>query len=221
MKSIDTYYNGNYHRSRLEARWAHFFKILGVPYVYEPEGFKSDKGEMYLPDFYLPETWVRNKEKGVYLEIKPENYDRDVIPAFTWFQRPLILFCGPPAHNIWDSPYWADSPYDVLGRPSGYEGGFEHSFWDTPIIDEEILELLDDCMGWDNYMLFWRCSECGATKIEFSEGNYDYCPNETCREKRSGEFGYRDKQLNKLSLIEAAVSAQKIRFEHLKSKSIY
>lgn len=28
---------------------------------------------------------------------------------------------------------------------------------------------------WDNYMAFRLCSECNQSKIEFMEGNYDYC----------------------------------------------
>ena len=102
MKSIDTFYNGNFFRSRLEARWAAFFDYLGVKYEYEPEGFKSENGECYLPDFYLPDTYLRGRDgKGVYIEIKPISYDNNTIPAAEWFDRNLVLFKGFPAEHNW------------------------------------------------------------------------------------------------------------------------
>ena len=59
IKVIETKYNGYHFRSRLEARWAVFFDVLGIIYEYEKEGFKFD-GNKYLPDFYLPndKLWV-------------------------------------------------------------------------------------------------------------------------------------------------------------------
>ena len=54
IKAIETHYNGNRFRSRLEARWAVFFDTMGIEYLYEPEGFKMQDGTCYLPDFYLP-----------------------------------------------------------------------------------------------------------------------------------------------------------------------
>lgn len=145
MKSIDTYYNGNYHRSRLEARWAVFFTELGIKYQYEPEGFRNGS-ENYLPDFFLPETYLRDKHhgKGVYIEIKPDIFEGSDIPQSKWFDKNLVLFKGTPEINIWDSD---------IGS-----GGFQLNPW------------------WDNCMLFWICYRCGVSKIEFWEGSYDCCP---------------------------------------------
>ncbi len=64
IKAIETTYNGHRFRSRLEARWAVFFRTLGVPYEYEPEGFDLGEGIWYLPDFWLP-------EQNCWAEIKP------------------------------------------------------------------------------------------------------------------------------------------------------
>ncbi len=68
VKAIQTKYNGFNFRSRLEARWARFFDLVGIKYEYELEGFEIPKpgGEghwKYLPDFFLPqtETWVEVK----------------------------------------------------------------------------------------------------------------------------------------------------------------
>lgn len=66
IKSIDTIYKGYKFRSRLEARWAYYFDLIGQPWQYEPEGFQFADGTKYLPDFYLPGL-------GCYLEIKPES----------------------------------------------------------------------------------------------------------------------------------------------------
>lgn len=62
MKAIETYFDGRRFRSRLEARWACFFKSLGLEYRYEPEGYELN-GHLYLPDFLLPEIplWVEVK----------------------------------------------------------------------------------------------------------------------------------------------------------------
>lgn len=68
IKSIDTFYNGNYFRSRLEARWAVFFDLAGIYYEYEPEGYELQNREKYLPDFYLPKY-------ECYVEVKPEHND--------------------------------------------------------------------------------------------------------------------------------------------------
>ena len=64
IKAIETYYKGYRFRSRLEARWAVFFDAAGIKYEYEPEGFETNEGTKYLPDFYLPEY-------DAYVEIKP------------------------------------------------------------------------------------------------------------------------------------------------------
>lgn len=62
LKPIETHYNGYRFRSRLEAKWAVFFDVLGLRYEYEREGFDLD-GRRYLPDFWLPEKdcWVEIK----------------------------------------------------------------------------------------------------------------------------------------------------------------
>lgn len=65
IKAIDTYHNGNYFRSRLEARWAVCFELFNIRYEYELEGFELENGNKYLPDFYLPAT-------NSYAEVKPE-----------------------------------------------------------------------------------------------------------------------------------------------------
>lgn len=72
MQAIDTFYKGYRFRSRLEARWAVVFDALGIDWVYEPEGYKLDNGECYLPDFYIPSA-------NAYIEIKGQEPTDDEI----------------------------------------------------------------------------------------------------------------------------------------------
>jgi hypothetical protein len=63
LQPIETYYAGHRFRSRTEARWAVFFKTLGLAYEYEAEGYRLSSGEPYLPDFWLSdlESWFEVK----------------------------------------------------------------------------------------------------------------------------------------------------------------
>jgi hypothetical protein len=64
IQAIETSYAGCRFRSRLEARWAHFFDTLGVRWEYEPQGYHvGEQRRPYLPDFCLSDlgTWVEVK----------------------------------------------------------------------------------------------------------------------------------------------------------------
>lgn len=65
LKPIETRFNGQKHRSRLEARWAVLFRELGVTYHYETEGYDLGAAGRYLPDFWLPDS-------ETFVEIKPQ-----------------------------------------------------------------------------------------------------------------------------------------------------
>ena len=63
VTAIQTEYAGCRFRSRLEARWAVVFDVLGLPWRYESEGFELSNGQRYLPDFFID---------GIgWIEIKP------------------------------------------------------------------------------------------------------------------------------------------------------
>jgi len=86
LKPIETKYRGYRFRSRLEARWAVFFDLLGLQWEYEPEGFKLPSGTVYLPDFkvYTPQG------KEIWYEVKPgsvKDYSK-----FTEFKGALDRF---------------------------------------------------------------------------------------------------------------------------------
>jgi hypothetical protein len=107
IPAIETSYNGYKFRSRLEARWARFFDVLGVKYEYEPEGFDLSKiphiGEYldpsdtwYLPDFWLP-------RQGCYMEIKPLLTPVDSTAITKCYllnsSKPVLITFGSPGLN--------------------------------------------------------------------------------------------------------------------------
>lgn len=60
IKAIPTVYNGRQYRSRLEARWAAFFDLVGWRYEYEPFDLPG-----WIPDFLLL------GKAPVLVEVKP------------------------------------------------------------------------------------------------------------------------------------------------------
>jgi hypothetical protein len=111
---LPAYFKGVKFRSRLEARWAYYFDLIGVEWDYEPQGFNLRSGN-YCPDFYVC---------GAFIEIKPYHFDFDprikehlneVITAI--FQcldltrltkSAAYVFCGPP-RPIMQSGYDSNS----------------------------------------------------------------------------------------------------------------
>ena len=92
MKVIETRFDGYRFRSRTEARWAVFFKIAGIRFEYEPQGFVLD-GIPYLPDFWLPDA-------EAWLEIKggdPTEVEIRLCEALSrQSKRQVLLASGPP-----------------------------------------------------------------------------------------------------------------------------
>lgn len=72
MKALPTKYNGYTFRSRTEARWAVFFTHMNWGWQYENQGYKLEKGGVYLPDF---EVRLSNLEEW-YVEVKPDNFNK-------------------------------------------------------------------------------------------------------------------------------------------------
>lgn len=101
MRALETLYNGVLYRSRLEARWAALFDVIGLEFRYESKQFMTSEG-MYLPDFYIPSV-------GMWIEIKPATEDgptreeilkmRDVADTE---RRVGFILCGfPGPENEW------------------------------------------------------------------------------------------------------------------------
>jgi hypothetical protein len=72
LQPIKTEYRGHLFRSRLEARWALFFDLIGVAWTYEGEGYELPGGR-YLPDFE-----INLARRGFcFFEVKPYQPDLD------------------------------------------------------------------------------------------------------------------------------------------------
>lgn len=120
LKAKQTYYNGYWFRSRLEARWAYFFDLIGIEYRYEYQGYELD-GISYLPDFWLTGRY------NLYVEIK--GYTPDALELekasrlATASERLVWLFVGDPFgpselcsfifHN-WEM--YKESPRDIMDK---------------------------------------------------------------------------------------------------------
>lgn len=72
LKAIETKYKGYRFRSRLEARWAVFFDLMGIRYEYEQEGIELSDGTAYLPDFFLLDFNCYFEVKRLGLQGTPE-----------------------------------------------------------------------------------------------------------------------------------------------------
>ncbi len=109
MKGVlSTTYNGIKFRSRTEARWAVFFDVLGIKYVYESEGYNL--GDFYyLPDFWLPDHDFFVEIKGVAPTI--DEAAKASEPA-DLTKKTVFIFCGTPRQpNPKNNSHYAESGY--------------------------------------------------------------------------------------------------------------
>ena len=70
IKAKPTEYSGVIFRSKLEAKWAMYFDLLGIEWIYEPDSFILESGDVYCPDFYL-------EGLEVFCEVKPYQQEDD------------------------------------------------------------------------------------------------------------------------------------------------
>lgn len=111
IKSIDTPYDGYLFRSRLEARWAVYFKHMDIDYSYEPVGVTLSDGSPYLPDFYFPELEVWAEVKATMLDAF--DYERVKQLALDTGKPVLILDGDPTARHYSMLIPEEDGNYDV------------------------------------------------------------------------------------------------------------
>ncbi len=89
LRSLSTRHLGLIFRSRLEARWAEYFKRLGVTWCYEPEGFVLPNGQGYCPDFFLPQL-------NCFAEVKPQGDDFHKARLLATTGKTVLLLEGLP-----------------------------------------------------------------------------------------------------------------------------
>jgi hypothetical protein len=191
--AIETVWDEYRFRSRLEARWAVFFKAARIRYIYEPECFRLSCGDLYLPDFYLPEVNMRTTEDkgGIYVEVKPSRPRSDELDYLFELSRitgkSVLLIEGMPAS--WESFFDAEG-----------EGHYECS-------------LKTDSMTWDVGMLFARCYRCLRVRVQHGWYQEPYEYRAYCEYcfKQSGEKSRCDAAHP--SLVHAVKVARSYRFD--------
>lgn len=144
MKAIPTQYGGVNFRSRLEARWAAFFDLLGWRWLYEATDLEG-----WIPDFTLLGT-----HSTTLVEVKPIEFGRDVefilaqveertdlqkavrhwkakADELGGFQEVLILGAYPPCLNCPRHPAigvlleeWGDYDLAILNEDDLYDFDF-------------------------------------------------------------------------------------------------
>lgn len=77
ISSLPSTYRGVIFRSRMEARWAAYFDILGICWIYEPDGICLPSGN-YCPDFRIS-IYPMDQTAWRYAEIKPTSEAADFI----------------------------------------------------------------------------------------------------------------------------------------------
>lgn len=142
IRAIETAYDGRLFRSRAEARWAAFFKALGLVYEYEPEGVELN-GRRYLPDFRLMLSHAGNTFP-LWIEVKPAKWNDD--SKLEEFAQQL-----PYGHRATQLPSVEVYAGIVANRPDGlpcwFEGDYGSSYCDTGF-------------------LFCACPDCGSVGFE-------------------------------------------------------
>lgn len=134
---LETVWNGYRFRSRLEARWAKFFSVLGLRFEYEPEGFDLGAAGRYLPDFFLPDIrW--------FAEAKPSTFktvEEDKVAAFVKItSHNLLMLDGPPRYGSIPGYVPAQTGYGIVAEPHhfsldihNYRNAYlEHRLWGEP-----------------------------------------------------------------------------------------
>lgn len=114
IQPIETRYGNRHFRSRLEARWAVYFDVAGIEWDYEPEKFKTDNGQAYIPDFWLPGVGSQDdktfKRAGAYFEVKGPAPDEEAIDKAYSLSRQtkksVFIFWGPNFGTGHDIRLW-------------------------------------------------------------------------------------------------------------------
>jgi hypothetical protein len=131
INAIETIYDGYKFRSRLEARWAVFFKEAGIKYLYENEGYALPSG-WYLPDFYLPEL-------NLFVEVKqvePTDEENQLMAELITLTQKRGTFAQqiPNPNQDWSITPESELRFNVfLPGTNGVTNENDYG-WDTPYL---------------------------------------------------------------------------------------
>lgn len=119
VKWLPTKYRGVVFRSRLEARWAAYFDLLGLPWQYEPKAFRLPSGT-YLPDFYLPAPY------DFFVEVKPTRAaveEARLVELSASEKRPVFCVCGNPSTLPQLAYFWVGEEHVAEAAAAYAEAG--------------------------------------------------------------------------------------------------
>lgn len=117
IASQPTVYNGIQFRSKLEAKTAQALDIFGMPWQYEPQGYKLTNGLWYKPDFWLPQAHQFIECKGEMKEIDSAK----IVGLVSDTSRPVIVLSYENAMLC--MKYWDDPNQDVVTYFNEDSGG--------------------------------------------------------------------------------------------------
>lgn len=114
IKAIPTEYNGEKFKSRLEARWAVFFELIGFEVRYENSEWCNSEGLKYTPDFEI--LWgirPNSTNHRPAIEIKPTTPNQSYIDKIMKVRDPLLsdLFIC-----VGDPSFWQPTGYWIKTR---------------------------------------------------------------------------------------------------------
>lgn len=179
IKPLPSIYEGTYFRSRLEARWAAYFDMIGVTWQYEPESYDLDQGngvdsyeiskqcgiDMYEvagPSLYTPDFLCC--DDGFFVEIKPNKSDlkratKKLSKLAKLTKKPAFCLVGPPSLV----EQWA---CDKNGEECAYAIFCSYAFrkkrWGIPYYGEYLPEFQND-LNEDEYEKY-------AANMRFEKG---------------------------------------------------
>lgn len=176
---IPTDYRSQRFRSRLEARWAAFFDLVGWRWTYEP--FDTDG---YIPDFLIHGDWPFLVEVGPCVtETDYRNKTAKPNAAVGSLKRDVVILGVDPICNL-RSPVGNDASRLVATwwtPQAGLHG--EYGEWGG----EERDWAPESGFSWEPGV-WGRCFDCGAVGIVHELMSYSLRP---CSHHQSGSFGDR------------------------------
>jgi hypothetical protein len=152
LQPIPTKYKGHTFRSRLEAKWAMFFTLLGARWQYEPEGFDLG-GVWYLPDFAIDGyRWFEIKPGHIPWDAKFSKFEA-ILTREDAMRLTCVLSSIPtrrdsmadtPSLPTWD---WPSKGHLLSGDPLQVLQGQGHFCPSCfhPFLDIEVQLFCDNC----------------------------------------------------------------------------
>lgn len=153
IAAIPTVYRGRRYRSRLEARWAALFDLLGWQHEYEP----CDLGS-WSPDFAL---WGCRPRNPVLVEVKPittwcRSTARKMADAVDRYEQPcsFMILLGLQPDFGFDADRGSHDMLGWLGEPYTYEAMWTEALFGTD--PDGRVDALPNAAHFCQESLFWE-----------------------------------------------------------------